>query len=308
MPRSVIHKFQLFLNQPYPFYFDSMKTVIRLSLVLSTAVFLFVYIFKPFTYNFEEHRFSFPAISLLNGLLVGLVFTLYATTVKFTFPNLLNKRYWTVAKELNYWFLFLLVIGLANFFLRELIYDNPQNLSFRYLKEEVLHAYLVGSLFVVLFTMSNLMFSLKTTSDKAVSWNRLLNEFREDYLKAFHVTLDSGTSRDNINFTTSDFTFAKVDGNYVEIHLLDPDEGAKCHLIRMTLSEVQEQLKDIPEIIRIHRSYLVNINKVNSVNGNAQGYKLQLAHTDYQIPVSRSYLSNFDAAMKQQSQIRLSEV
>jgi DNA-binding LytR/AlgR family response regulator len=40
-------------------------------------------------------------------------------------------------------------------------------------------------------------------------------------------------------------------------------------------------------IYRCHKSYLVNLAKVNHVSGNAQGYKLHLKDVEDQIPVSR---------------------
>ena len=43
------------------------------------------------------------------------------------------------------------------------------------------------------------------------------------------------------------------------------------------------------EIIRCHKSYIVNLCNVEKLLGNAQGYKLVMSNMDKQIPVSRNF-------------------
>jgi DNA-binding LytR/AlgR family response regulator len=65
-------------------------------------------------------------------------------------------------------------------------------------------------------------------------------------------------------------------------------------LIRNTISAIEEQLKTHhPLIFRCHRGYMVNIRKILSVSGNAQGFKLFLEGVTETIPVSRSYVPEF---------------
>ena len=65
-------------------------------------------------------------------------------------------------------------------------------------------------------------------------------------------------------------------------------------LIRITLKELEEQLKPISSIFKTHRSYLVNLNAIQSISGNAQGYQLLLKNCSIIVPVSRSNISNFN--------------
>ena len=44
---------------------------------------------------------------------------------------------------------------------------------------------------------------------------------------------------------------------------------------------------------RCHRAYIVNLDKIEQVEGNAQGYKLKLQGTEDLIPVSRNLNSEF---------------
>ena len=59
---------------------------------------------------------------------------------------------------------------------------------------------------------------------------------------------------------------------------------------RVTLSSLEIQLKEASSLIRCHRSYLVNLNKVKNISGNAQGLKLELINQSEIIPVSRNYI------------------
>jgi DNA-binding LytR/AlgR family response regulator len=51
-------------------------------------------------------------------------------------------------------------------------------------------------------------------------------------------------------------------------------------------------------IYKTHRSYLVNLNYVEHVTGNAQGYKLHLNSHEEKIPVARNSIKNFEEKMK----------
>ena len=83
--------------------------------------------------------------------------------------------------------------------------------------------------------------------------------------------------------------FIKSVENYVEVHC---ESGLKKHILRNTLKEVDNALEAYSKIKRCHRSYLVNLKKVASFSGNAQGLSLQLKGMQTEeIPVSRSYVA-----------------
>jgi DNA-binding LytR/AlgR family response regulator len=53
---------------------------------------------------------------------------------------------------------------------------------------------------------------------------------------------------------------------------------------------IEATLQQEPIFVRCHRTYIVNTDKIYSVTGNAQGYRLSLHDTQEEIPVSRTYL------------------
>jgi len=103
--------------------------------------------------------------------------------------------------------------------------------------------------------------------------------------------------KDTYRFKTDDLFFMNAEENYVAIHF--KKEKNQRTLIRNTISSIEEQLKDhYPLIFRCHRGYVVNIRKIISVTGNAQGFELFLDGIPEAIPVSRSYVPEFRKIVK----------
>jgi len=284
---------------PYPFYYSTFKSIAGTAAALTVAVFLFNYIIEPFSYNFDEHRFSFLVTSLLNGLLVGIVIVAFLILLKFTTTALFREEKWTVGKEILLWFSLLLIIGLANFFLRELIYENPNNFSFRYLITEIANTYIIGSLFVVVGIMANYIHLLRSSTEKSIKWNQLIESQSHFQSDETSITITSPSPQDTLSFQSSDFLYAKSDGNYVEFMIRKDNGTVSREIARNTLTNIDEQFSNYKNILKVHRSYIVNLQHVQSVSGNAQGYKLTLNHTDIPVPVSRTFINVLDGVLQQ---------
>lgn len=69
-------------------------------------------------------------------------------------------------------------------------------------------------------------------------------------------------------------------------------------MLRSTLRRMEDALASWPQFFRCHRTYLVNLDKVAHVSGNAQGYRLHLEGLDDTIPVSRNLNDIVDAKFK----------
>ncbi|MCJ8274963.1 MAG: LytTR family transcriptional regulator, partial [Psychrosphaera sp.] len=99
------------------------------------------------------------------------------------------------------------------------------------------------------------------------------------------VTLKAITN-DSLTVKLSQLLFVKAQQSYCEVYWLAEGE-TQHYLLRQNISKVRQQLADTP-IYRSHRSFLVNINQVAKVSGNAQGYLLHLASPPHAIALSRS--------------------
>jgi len=286
------------LSQSYPFYYSSFKSITSTAAILTIAVFLFNYVIEPFSYNFEEHRFSFLVISLFNGLLVGIVLMAFLLLLNITISNSFQEEAWTIGKEISLWITILLLIGIANFFLRELIYDNPNNFSFRYLVTEVVNTFIVGSFFAVIGVMANYIYLLRSNAKNSLKWNELIKTPSHSKRGKSQITITAPSEQDTLVFRSSDFFFAKSDGNYVEFMIKNENGTLTRKITRNTLANVEEQFSNYKNILKVHRSYIVNLQHVQSVSGNAQGYKLTLSNTNIPVPVSRTYIPVLDAVLQ----------
>jgi len=92
---------------------------------------------------------------------------------------------------------------------------------------------------------------------------------------------------ESISVNENAFIYAIADGNYIDIHLFENNQIKKVSY-RLNLSSLEKQLVS-PNLIRCHRSYLVNLKKVNKITGNAQGLKLSFKNLSETVPVSRKY-------------------
>lgn len=107
----------------------------------------------------------------------------------------------------------------------------------------------------------------------------------EDNAQAIEL---SGKTKDCIRLLPKDILFVKALGNYVAVYYLK--NGEEDHkLLRISLSDLSDSLCDYPYIVRCHRAFMVNIQKMEKIHGNLKGYRLELKNTDTKVPVSKSY-------------------
>ena len=98
--------------------------------------------------------------------------------------------------------------------------------------------------------------------------------------KHYIIIKESGTE---IKLNTENILFLKSSGNYVEVHTIK-----RAFLVRDTINSFKNLLPDKSEYIRIHRSYLIRIEKVQQKNTNA----IQI--NGHKIPVGKTYKENLD--------------
>lgn len=73
---------------------------------------------------------------------------------------------------------------------------------------------------------------------------------------------------------------------------MDNDGQFKKITERATIKNIEEATSGSP-VVKSHRSFLVNVNDIINISGNAQGLLLELSDCDRSIPVSRSYVDLF---------------
>ena len=215
--------------------------------------------------------------------------------IAYLYLNFINRYLksdvnWTLGKELLNLSILLLLIGIAGFLIRDLIYTNSDNWSLRYFLEEIRNTFLIGFLLLIIvlpINLERLIHKHKSSLEKLP-----MNPSKES--KNTFVAIKTSIPNEDFKLHVKEFLFAKVESNYIEV-FTSSSEGIDKTLIRMTLIELEGQLHAFPYIFKTHRSYLVNLHTITATSGNAQGYQLTLKNGSATIPVSRSNIAKFNS-------------
>lgn len=275
------------MGQPYPYYYSN-KSLTRLTGVIFLLCFCFVFFFQPFNVEISEHRMHYALISFIHAGLASLIFYSYFSLINLTG---IKEDNWNLGKEIIHLGLVLVIIGLGNFLIRDLIYDNPGNWSFTYFLEELNHTFLVGILLILLLVPLNFMRKYHQNSKAAAKW-KPTHSLPHNEVPLDTVQINTKVKADDFQLIINEFLYARAEGNYVEFHL----EGNRKLLKRLPMKVLEDQLKDFPKIVKTHRSFLVNTTKIIAVSGNAQGYQLKVRDHPSTIPVARGMVPAFLAA------------
>lgn len=141
---------------------------------------------------------------------------------------------------------------------------------------------------VVLFTYDSYLNSAYT--ERAIVLSEKIEESisapKPVIKKAFSISTENG--KHNFSIDEELVHYIKADDNYCEVISFSGGK-AKKELMRITLKNVEEQIKDFPMFIRCHKSYIVNISNIEKISGNSLGYKLHVKNVGAEIPVSRNF-------------------
>lgn len=274
----------------YPRRYQS-QNLIKSSIVVFLSILLFLLAFKPFGVYDPELRMHYFFICFLHALAPAVVLFIYFRTVNY-FRILKNKTEWTLLKEYIYIGFLLVFIGITSFLMRDLLYTNSNNWSWNYLFEEIRNCLVAGIFFYFFLRLSSFYLESKKGSPFILQFIPLEVEPEKAALIS-DLFISTQVKQDDFSLNVDQLLFAKADGNYIE---LTKSNGSQIttEVKRISLTQFENQITDYPHFFRCHRTYLVNMFKVEKVSGNSQGYLLSFSETDVKIPVSRKQVDSFN--------------
>lgn len=245
------------------------------------AVFVgvFLMIFQPFGSSEWPQPYKYVYLTGY-GLVTFVVLLLVSFIGPSIFRNWFAEKNWTVGREILHNLYIILFIALGN-----LLYTQQITLG---------HISLLGILAWVGITLA--VGILPATIITLINYNRLLRrhvvgdfqiEESSQLPSSTPLTLLAENEKDILTITAGDLLFIESADNYAEVVYYENEKREK-RLLRSSLSRIEEQIQE-PDIVRCHRSYIVNLRQVERISGNAQGYKLHLRKEDTIIPVARRY-------------------
>ena len=291
------------LNQPYPLVDNNLEKLLW-AFSFGGFVFLFIYIFKPFGFD------SLGNLPLLVHALIfgGITFTIMISNLFWLprqFPQFFAEERWTVGREISITLIHIFMIGIGNFIFARLAFELPISLkNFAYLQLITLAFAVIP---ITIWTLIKQNQLLKKNVKKAHSLNNSLGRNPEiSGTPTQLVKIHSENKSDHGTFDLNQIRFISSYENYVKIALFN---GGKLEneVLRSSLKKVEEDLQNFKMFYRCHRAYIVNLDHVKSVHGNARGLKLALENCDKMIPVSRALNQEITAKLQRRSYRSLAE-
>jgi len=279
------------LKQSYPPPVANRRAILT-SVLFGLFIGLFLILFEPFNLNLSTYRFKHLAL-LFFGIITTAVLFLSLYILPKLLPDLFSEQKWTVLHHILFYTAILFAIATLNG-----IYTNYlNNLQFSWANYWwiINRTFLLGGIPIAFLTILDHNRKLKQhykDAEQILSGLQTLEGIHEE--NDWHITTD--LKNETISIKEENFLYAMAVGNYIELYSVENDE-IKKKTYRVSLGSLELQLLS-NRLKRCHRSYLVNLNKVEGVSGNAQGLKLKLTDLSGNIPVSRKYIPDIKNNLK----------
>ena len=282
------------MDQKIPYYLLEKRNTIHMILFTVFFALLFINIFQPFgSRNWypnisDFNYFFFSSIIILTGMLVVVISRLFLGL--YTRKNEINYLQYTV-------WVFAEIIAMSMFyalFSKYVPKGGEDRDFFILLKNSTINTSLV---LLIHYAMSFLYFSWKEK-------NRLLNErivnpVQPDVPKKGLIGFTDEKGELKISIMLDNLIYIDSADNYATIHYINKEKIANF-LIRNSLKWMEENLTKGTPLVRCHRSYIINLDKVKVLRKTKAGIFLELdAPNAPDIPVSKTY---YDKVMEKFSQ------
>jgi LytTr DNA-binding domain len=280
-----------FLTQPYPFDVE-WRSNLRRNAIIGCFVAFFLITFEPF--GTEKWHDAYKVIKLMGYGVVAFIGPTLLLWLLFQWQKKDNiEKNWIVAKEIGFNVMVVLSIAFGN-----MLYGSALGLTSLSL------ANFVGFIFTVLvigvfpisvgiilrynqLKMRNEI-NAKILSDNVEQYQKNEQVANNDNVTTEIVTLIAENEKDVITLKINELLYIESADNYVQVVFLKNGKIQK-ELLRGSMKRFENQLSGFANIARTHRSFIANLNHNTGISGNAQGYRMTIAHSEVIIPIARNY-------------------
>lgn len=259
---------------------ESYQEILVSSAAAGILIYLFLIIFQPFgTENFH-HQYKYLLL-FPYSVIFGLAFFIADFTV-------MRFKNWNMGAELLKLTVIIFMASVLSYFYNTLFLSRV-SLSFTNYLYMFLYSLAVGIPISAIYILSRYIYLKNLHEKTAREVSHQLAAHPEGSAQKFHPVLIITANSIELKIPADHFICAQSMENYCSLFFIENNVVKKL-LIRTTLSGLLDQVQT-ETIKKCHRSYIVNLDKVKNIRGNAQGYKLSLSEIDFEIPVSRGFIS-----------------
>jgi len=289
------------------------KETISIRFISTAFMILAIAIFKPF--GLESGQWQ-AYLHLLSLFVLGLS-SCFITEVILRYLVRMPRSYdrgvgYIINRNLRFQFIntplvALLICLYRHFAMSSLVESNRLSLS-NYLETLAIIAFLsfaIGLYWRFKFRSRYLAMELEET--------RLLNEELKKMQEPEHTSPNeveqpsekplpqeltlTGTTNESVTLQISHLLYIEAVGNYVKVNHLRNGQ-VRTDMLRATMKQTEETLRDYPMIVRCHRAFLVNLSQVEQIVSHSGSTQLLIKHCHESLPVSRSNMAQVRAAIQ----------
>ncbi|MFV0590803.1 MAG: LytR/AlgR family response regulator transcription factor [Draconibacterium sp.] len=277
------------LNKKYPFN-DNLKINARTIFSVSLGIFLFLLFFQPF--EIQNPDFDNRLIILATfGAITLVLLSIFRVIIPSIFTQTFSEERWTIKKEIIIDLLFVIFNSVAfSFFAR---YVGGVRINFPIAINIVILSISAATVLVTINRIYMLKKQIEELSQPTSVQSRKEKATDEDKL----IDFESENKTEFFQVPLRQVLLIKSANNYIEILYRENDKIHK-KLIRNTLKNTEAQLTGFPDLIRCHRSYIVNRKHIEKLSRRNYGLELSLINYTPQIHVSRQYALKVKEALR----------
>lgn len=272
------------LQKPYPLI---ERPVHKLLLAFGFGVFVFIFliVYQPFGASevLKDKALFLSGFGL--SVFLSLVFIYFISPI--LFKSFFKSEYWTVKREIILVVSCFIIIAIFNY-----IYNSTVGKDIAV--QRSLLSFIGVTVSIGFFPLMGLVFLTEKylNTKNRVQAGALSEKIQPSINHSEHDLLIKITSENikeaPLEINVDEFIYATSDNNYTTIFYVKDNE-IRRNLLRLSIKNLEKQLSAFNSIIRCHRSYIVNKQKIRSINGNARSLMVQLDLVDKKIPISRSF-------------------
>lgn len=264
----------------------------NLSIAIGIVLTIFVYIFDPYDNYQAVPKYKIPIKIIQLGYGINTTLVIYALYWllfrKLGFAN--GKRVW---KTYHHCLLLIVILSVAGFlgtvyhrFMMDVGEVDPNYYLFVTIPRSIIIAI---PLFIITILLDRL-YMFKNTAQPIQQHAK-----RKETTSKSKIKLKSPIINQTIEIIPENIEYIKASGNYVEIYT---SKDEKPQLIRASLRYISECLSAYDFIVKCHRQYYINTQKIRKYQRNSQRIFLSLDTTQVQIPVSKNYVKKLLSYLK----------
>ena len=267
----------MFLNNNAP-YSDSLRNHVLIAALLGLFIAFVIIFLKPFGAGQQQGTFEYQNLYFSGyGLLVGIAYLFCYLLFDFYYRRV---KQWKWAEEIIFILFFIsFTIFIAHFYTELMINKNPSRITLKiFLSWFRVMFFSFGIIIAILTVLLRKQFAINSSdqSNEKLPPNNNPKEM---------VVLRSDLKKEVFKVDSDEIVYLKSEDNYVTIYYFT-DNDLHQKMMRISLTKIHKQL---PKLLKVHRSYLVNPDYIFKMQGNSQTAKLQLKQIEQGIPVSKTY-------------------